>query len=194
MAASRLIDLAMTTIHAKGEVTHGIQSTQPELRQGARLHPGGAQVPAQAVRRPEGGQVRRLRAAAAQGQEHRPDLREDLDPHALRVRGGGLRPGRPRHLPGPVRLADRPQGIDERHRPGAGAHVRRHRVPRLRSGVGGNPGPVRRRAGVERPDRRVPSHADAGRHPDHDRAQRQALRARSPTATWATPASTWATR
>ena len=48
----------------------------------------------QALGRAQGGQVRRLRAAAAGGQEHRPDLREDLDPHADRVRGRRPRPGR----------------------------------------------------------------------------------------------------
>ena len=36
-------------------------------------------------------------------QEHRADLREDVDAHALRVRGRGARPGRARHLPGPDR-------------------------------------------------------------------------------------------
>ena len=41
---------------------------------------------------------------------------------------------------GPIRLADRPQGVDEGHRPGAGAHVRRHRVSRLWPGAGGDPG------------------------------------------------------
>ena len=35
-------------------------------------------------------------------------------------------------------------------------------------------GPVCRRAGVERPDRPVPSHPDAVRHPDHAGTQRQA--------------------
>ena len=34
----------------------------------------------------------------------------------------------------PVRFADRPQGVDEGHRPRARPHVRRHRVPRLRPG------------------------------------------------------------
>ena len=67
------------------------------------------------------------------GQGDRPDLREDLDPHPVRVRGRRLRPGRPRHLPRPVRLADGPQGVGGRHRPGARAHVRRHRVPRQRA-------------------------------------------------------------
>ena len=35
---------------------------------------------------------------------------------------------------GPERVPDRPQGVDEGHRPGPGADVRRHRVPRLRPG------------------------------------------------------------
>ncbi len=84
--------------------------------------------------------------------------------------------GAQRHLPGTIRLADRPQGIDEGYRPGVGPHVRWHRVPRLRPGAGGDPGPVRRRAGLERPDRPVPPHPDDLRHPDHDGAQRQASR------------------
>jgi ornithine carbamoyltransferase len=49
------------------------------------------------------------------GQEHRPDLREDLDPHPHRLRGRRPRPGRARHLPRAVGLADRPQGVDEGH-------------------------------------------------------------------------------
>ena len=42
-------------------------------------------------------------------------------------------PGRARHLPGAERLADRAQGVDEGHRPGARPDLRRHRVPRLRA-------------------------------------------------------------
>ena len=67
------------------------------------------------------GQVRRQRGPAAGRQGDRADLREDLDPHPLRVRGRRLRPGRPRHLPRPDRVADRPQGVDRRHRAGARA-------------------------------------------------------------------------
>ena len=122
------------------------------------------------------GQVRRLRAAAAQPQEHRPHLREDLDPHPVRLRGGRLRPGRPGHLPRPGRLADRPQGVDGGHRPGAGPHVRRHRVPRLGADERRDARDVRRRAGVERPDRRVAPDPDALRHAHHARALRQARR------------------
>src|SRR6187551_297977 len=46
----------------------------------------------------------------------------------------GLRPGRQRHLPGPQRNADRPQGVDEGHGSRAREDLRRHRVPRLRPG------------------------------------------------------------
>ena len=57
------------------------------------------------------------------GQEHRPHLREDLHAHPLRVRGGGLRRGRPRDLHRPHVVADRAQGVDEGHRAGAGPDV-----------------------------------------------------------------------
>ena len=79
---------------------HVVQPPPPQLPQGARLHPRGAEVPAQAVRRPQGGQVRRLRAAAPRRQEHRADLREDVDADPHRVRGRREGPGRARHLPG----------------------------------------------------------------------------------------------
>ena len=45
-------------------------------------------------------------------EEDRADLREDIDAHAHRVRGRRARPGGARHLPGAVRVADRPQGVD----------------------------------------------------------------------------------
>ena len=83
----------------------------------------------------QGGQVRRQRAAAPRRQGDRADLREDLDADPLRVRGGGVRPGRPRHLPRPaVGSQIGPQGVDEGHGPRARPDVRRHRVPRLRPG------------------------------------------------------------
>ena len=110
------------------------------------------------------------------------------------VRGRGLRPGRPRHLPRARGLADRPQGVDEGHRPGPRPDLRRHRVPRLRPGHRRRARRVRRRAGLERADRRIPPDPDPRRRPDDDRVQRQAADARSPTATSATPATTWATR
>ena len=45
-------------------------------------------------------------------------------------------------------VADRSQGKHERHRPRARAHVRCHRIPRLRTGNRRRAGRVRRRAGV----------------------------------------------
>ena len=62
--------------------------------------PDELQLPAQALRRPQGRQVRRLRAAAPRRQEHRADLREDVDADPHRVRGRREGPGRARHLPG----------------------------------------------------------------------------------------------
>ena len=53
---------------------------------------------------------------------------------------------------------------------------------------------VRRRAGLERPDGRVPPDPDPRRRPDDDRVLATSRCARSRTATSATPATTWATR
>ena len=72
------------------------------------------------------------RGAEAGRQGDRADLREGLDPHALRVRGRRLRPGRARHLHRPERLAHGPQGDGQGHRARARPDVRRDRVPRLR--------------------------------------------------------------
>ena len=63
------------------------------------------------------------------------------------------------------------KGIDEGHRPGARPDVRRHRVSRRRTGDRRGAGALRRRSGVQRPDRRVPPDPDAGRRADDDRAQ-----------------------
>ena len=125
--------------------------------------------------RPQARQVLRPRPAEPGGQEHRPHLREDLHAHPLRVRGGGIRRGRPRHLHRPHVVADRAQGVDEGHRAGAGADVRRDRVPRRRPGDRRGAGGVRRGAGVQRADRRVPPDADARRRPHHDRALSKAV-------------------
>ena len=123
---------------------------------------------------PQAREVRRVRAAAPAGQEHRDHLREGLHANPGVVRGRGLRPGRPRDVPRPERIADRPQGVDEGHGARAWAHLRRHRVPRLRPGDRRGARRVRRRAGLERAHGRVPSHPDPGRLPDDDRVQRQA--------------------
>ena len=108
------------------------------------------------------------------GKEICPDLREDLDPHPLRVRGRLLRSGRARHLSRSGGLADRPQGIVQGHRPRARPHVRRHRVSRLLAERRRGARQICRRAGLQRPDRRVSPDADARRRHDHARAQRQA--------------------
>ncbi len=55
-----------------------------------------------------------------------------------------------------------------------GRHVRRHRVPRRQPDRRRDARQVRRRAGVQRADRRVPPDADARRRDDDARAQRQA--------------------
>ena len=65
------------------------------------------------------------------------------------IRGRCLRPGRARHLPRTERHADRPQGVHEGHGPRSGPDLRRHRVPRLRTGDRRGAGQVCRRAGLE---------------------------------------------
>ena len=97
-------------------------------------------------------------------------------------------------VPRPRRLADRAQGVGQGHRPGARPDVRRHRVPRPRADGGRDPRRVRRRAGVERADRRVAPHPDARRRAHDARAHRQAVSPSSPTATSATRGTTSATR
>jgi hypothetical protein len=86
-----------------------------------------------------------------------------------------LRPGCPRHLPRPVRVAARAQGVGGRHRPGARPYVRRHRVPGQPPVGRRAAGRVHRRAGLQRRDRRVAPDPDAGRLPDHARVLGQAL-------------------
>ena len=126
--------------------------------------------------RAQGGQARGPRGAEARRQGDRADLREGLDAHALRVRGRGLRPGRARHLHRPERLAHGPQGDGQGHGARARAHVRRDRVPRLRRGDRRRARGVGRRAGLQRPHRRVAPDADARRLPHDARARRQAAR------------------
>ena len=129
---------------------------------------------------------------APRGQGDRADLREDVHPDPVGVRGRRLRPGRACHLPGPVGLAAGPQGVDRGHRRGARPHVRRDRVPRQQAGRRRGTGRPCRRAGLQRPDRRVAPHPDAGRLPHHARGEPQALRRDRPTRSWATAGSTWA--
>ena len=63
----------------------------------------GVPRPGRAGRRAQGRQEGGHRGAAAARQEHRADLREDLHPHPLRLRGRRRRPGRVHHLPRPAR-------------------------------------------------------------------------------------------
>src|SRR5205085_7112007 len=54
----------------------GVEPAWPQLPEGARLHPGGAAVPAEAGGGPQGRQVRRLRTPPPRGQGDRAHLRE----------------------------------------------------------------------------------------------------------------------
>ena len=129
-----------------------------------------------AVRRAQDSEVRRHRAAPSRRQGDRADLREDLDPDARRVRGGRPRPGRARDLPRPDRFAARAQGVHRRHGARARSHVRRHRAAGQRPVRDRGAGSLRRRAGLQRPHRRVAPDPDAGRLPDDARVVAQALR------------------
>ena len=120
-------------------------------------------------RRAQGREDGRHRGRAPPQEGDLPDLREDLDPHPLRVRGRGLRPGRARDVPRP--------GVDRRS-----ATRSRSRTPRACSAGSTTASStaastrtssqiladLRRRARLERPDRRVPPDPDPRRHPDDD--------------------------
>ena len=112
----------------------------------------------------------------AHRQEHRPAVREDLNQDPGGLRGRRIRPGSPRHLPRPVRIADGSQGIHGRHGPGAGTDVRRDRIPRCIPGGRRGTRRTRRCAGLQRPDRGVAPDPNARRFPHHARGQRQAVR------------------
>ncbi len=157
--------------------THAVQPEEPSLPDDPRLLAEGSPLPPRPGARPQARQVRRGRDAAPPREERRPDLREGLDPHPVRLRGRLLRPGGERHLPRSLRLPDRQEGDDEGHGPGSRADVRRHRVPRLRAGDRRGAGEVGRRPGLQRADRRVPPDPDPRGPPDDARAQRQAARA-----------------
>ncbi len=141
-------------------------------------------------------QLKQAKAAGTGGPpadrpEHRAGLREELHPHPLRVRGRRARPGRRTHLPRPGRLTlGREESIADTARV-LGRHVRRHRVPRLRTGHRRTTRRARRGAGLERAHRPVAPDPDARRRPHHDRApRRQPRRRTSPTASPATAATT----
>ena len=145
--------------------------------------------------RAEGREERGPRGAAPRRQGDRADLREGLDADALRVRGRRVRPGRPRHLHRPERLAHGPQGDGEGHGARARPHVRRDRVPRLRRGTS----PTSSRSG--RACRSTTGSPTSGTRPRSSPTSspsastvRTSRSTRSRSATSATPASTWPTR
>ena len=147
-----------------------------QLPEAGRLHARRDPLPDRPGRGAQGGEEGGPGGAEARRQGDRADLREGLDPDALRVRGRRLRPGRSRDVHRAVGLAHGPQGDREGHCTRARAHVRRDRVPRLRPGRRRGTGGVVRRARLQRPHRRVAPDADARRLPDLHRARGQAVR------------------
>ena len=128
---------------------------QPQLPQGVRLHGRGAAVASRPVGLAEGSEEGRRGGAHAAGPGNRARLREVVDAHTLLLRGCGVRPGRARDLPRPLRLAAGSQRVDRRHRAGVGTHVRRDRVPGLRARRHRGACRERRRAGLQRSHRRM---------------------------------------
>ena len=170
------------------------RSSRPAPDEAGRLLPRGDHLPDRPGGRVEGGQARGARGAEARRQGDRADLREGLDEDALRVRGRRLRPGRPRHLHRPGRLAHGPQGDGQGHGARAGPHVRRDRVPRLRPGHGGGArasGPASRST-TGSPTSGTRRRSSPTSSPSASTSRSRSTRSSS--ATWATRASTWPTR
>ncbi|CAM5600425.1 Ornithine carbamoyltransferase, catabolic [Streptomyces glaucescens] len=146
---------------------------RPPLPQGAGLHRGRVPPPGRARRRAEGRQAAGTETPTC-GQEHRADLREDLDPHPLRLRGRRRRPGRLDDLPGPggSQIGHKESVKDTARVLGRmydGIEYRGHsqaNVEELAAHAG--------RARLQRPHRRLAPHPDARRRAHHDRAHRQA--------------------
>ncbi len=157
-------------------LAHGCGPHQPALRQGDRLHPHRVDGARGADSQPQSCPPRRSRGADARRQDDRVDLREDLDPDPMCLRGGGLPPGCPAHLPRPARQPDRAQGVVRRHRSGARPALRRHRVPRVTARGLRDPGEVCRCARLQRANRHVAPDSGAVRHRHHGRALAQAGR------------------
>ena len=124
---------------------------------------------------------------AARRQGDRPDLREDLNPRPVRIRGGGLRRGRARDLPGPSgsqlghkeSIADTARVLGRMY---DGIEFRGNKQADIEE-----PRRARQRAGIHRPDRRVASDVDARRLPHHARGQHQAPRCRRLRVRWRLP-------
>ena len=116
--------------------------------------------------------AQRQRGAAPRGQADRADLREGLDPDALRVRGGGLRPGRPRTYLGP---GGSHIGHKETVKDTARVLGRMYDAIEYRGfgeAVADELAALGRRARLQRPHRRVAPDADPRRLPDAARARR----------------------
>ena len=114
------------------------------------------------------GEARRDRGPEAARAQHRPDLREGLDPYPVGLRGRRARPGSARHLSGARRVPYRPQGDRSRTRPGCSGGCS------TGSSTGASPtrtsrslAQLCRGPGLERADRSVAPDPDAGRHAHH---------------------------
>ena len=173
-----------------------VQPARPQLPEAARLHarrdPRSCSSSSADLKAAKYGGYEQPRL---RGQEHRADLREDVDADARR------RSRSPPTTRAPTSRTSSPSGSQIGHKESMKDTARV--LGRIYDGIeyrGFAQAIVessREYAGVpglERADRRVPPDADPRRRPDDDRAQRQAARARSRTATSATPATTWATR
>ena len=141
------------------------------------FEPGRAALPAAALRGAQDRQVRRHRGQAARGQGDRADLREDVDPDPVGVRGRrastrartsptSTRPGS--QLGHKESIADTARVLGRMY---DAIEFRGNRAGRRRGARR-----ARRGAGLQRADRRVAPDPDAGRLPHHARGERQALR------------------
>ena len=183
-ARRRVLIGAMSTTCATGSFLKELDFT-----------PRRAAAPAAALAGAQDGQVRGHRDAAARRQGDRADLREDLDPHALRVRGRRAST-RARTSPTSIRPARRwaTRSRSPTRRACSGGCTTR--IEYRGSGQERRRGArrLRRRPGLQRADRRMAPDADARRLPDHARVAATGRSTRSPTRSWATGASTWAAR
>ena len=159
------------------ERSHAVQPPPPQLPQGARLHPGRAAVPAQALRRPQGREVRRLRdSLASQGKNialifEKTSTRtrtafevaaKDQGAHVTYLEPSGSQIGHKESMKDTARVLGRTyDGIEYRG-------FAQETVEILAR--------VRRRPGLERAHRRVPPDPDPRGRAHDDRAQRQAPR------------------
>ena len=120
------------------------------------------------VARSQAGEILRRRPASLAGKNIALIFEKTLHAHPLCVRGGGIRRGCPRHLHRPP-SSQIGHMESMRTSPSAGPCMTRSSIA-ARTGVRRGIGGVRRCPGIQRFDRRVPPHADAGRRAHHDRA------------------------